>query len=290
PATLLHAQRGTADASNTMPSPVELALISLLPTTSPIPSELIELSNSLVAQSRSRASSMKPEEEIGRTYTCCHIACERLGKKLSLELGKPSPPVKPALYKKLKTYLSSALRTPAATPRRATRTEDKVGSAVGTPTGEKSSAAATPSSVGRRGLRSADATPKQSVQATTPTSGRKRKVDEVDESTTRTATDLPGFPEDPTADAGEGDDTDVGKELIPANRPAKTPLRRKEKHTKRNVDDLEDLGPAGLLPGLGTMFQPALDWLGDERHAEYIAWKKDMMAEIAAIERGQADA
>jgi origin recognition complex subunit 6 len=64
-----------------------------------------------------------------------------------------------------------------------------------------------------------------------------------------------------------------------STRPAKTPLRRKEKH---GTADDDDLGPAGLLPGLGTMFQPAVDWLSDDRRLEYDRWKKTILRQAAA--------
>ena len=56
------------------------ALNGLIPTLSgPLPSELIELALSLLAQSRNKASSLKAEEEIARSYACADIACERYG-------------------------------------------------------------------------------------------------------------------------------------------------------------------------------------------------------------------
>jgi origin recognition complex subunit 6 len=57
---------------------MEDALCSLLPTHKGIlPSPLVQLSASLVAQSRTKASNLRVEEEIARTYLCAHIACER---------------------------------------------------------------------------------------------------------------------------------------------------------------------------------------------------------------------
>lgn len=55
------------------------ALNGLIPEwNNALPSELVELAASLLAQSRNRASSLKAEEEIARTYVCAHIACDRL--------------------------------------------------------------------------------------------------------------------------------------------------------------------------------------------------------------------
>lgn len=58
---------------------VAQALNSLIPELNdPVPKELVELAVSLLAQSRNKASSLKPEEEIARTYACAHLTCERL--------------------------------------------------------------------------------------------------------------------------------------------------------------------------------------------------------------------
>lgn len=53
------------------------ALTGLVPTLSPLPPQLVELAVSLLAQSRNKASSLKAEEEIARSYACAHLACER---------------------------------------------------------------------------------------------------------------------------------------------------------------------------------------------------------------------
>ena len=50
----------------------------LIPThNGALPSELINLATSLLAQSRSKASSLKADEEIARSYACANLACER---------------------------------------------------------------------------------------------------------------------------------------------------------------------------------------------------------------------
>ena len=57
---------------------IERDLYSLLPgLTSALPPDLVELATSLLAQSRSKAGSLKQEEEIARSYVCANIACER---------------------------------------------------------------------------------------------------------------------------------------------------------------------------------------------------------------------
>lgn len=57
---------------------IELALVSMLPTyNKDLPPQLVDLAGSLLAQSRSKASTLKAEEEIARQYACANIACER---------------------------------------------------------------------------------------------------------------------------------------------------------------------------------------------------------------------
>lgn len=58
---------------------MDATLLSILPTytAGALPSALTSLAAALLAQSRSKASTLKPEEEAARTYTCCHLACER---------------------------------------------------------------------------------------------------------------------------------------------------------------------------------------------------------------------
>ncbi|THX12387.1 hypothetical protein D6D13_04316 [Aureobasidium pullulans] len=144
-----------------MPSPMEQALITLVPTLNSLPQELIDLSTSLLAQSRNKAASLKPDEEIGRTYACAHIAVERLRNRLDIDKVVARPPVAPRIYKKLYGYLDAALSVPA-TPR-TNRLKDvgTVGtpgsgrgrrSALGTPVG-------TPSKTPAKSVRSAGVTP-----------------------------------------------------------------------------------------------------------------------------------
>ncbi|KAM0803005.1 origin recognition complex, subunit 6 [Usnea florida] len=94
------------------------ALMGLIPTlTSPLPPELVELAVSLLAQSRSKASNLKADEEIARSYACANLACERLKQSLALPKIEPRPPCPPNVYQKLYRYLDSAL--PAGTRRSA---------------------------------------------------------------------------------------------------------------------------------------------------------------------------
>lgn len=61
-----------------MSRPIEQALLSLLPTQNDnLPPPLVELAGSLLAQSRNKASTLKAEEEVARTYACAHLACDR---------------------------------------------------------------------------------------------------------------------------------------------------------------------------------------------------------------------
>ncbi|KAH0289452.1 hypothetical protein M436DRAFT_64466 [Aureobasidium namibiae CBS 147.97] len=140
-----------------MPTPIEQALITLVPTLNSLPQELIDLSTSLLAQSRNKASSLKPEEEIGRTYACAHIAVERLKPRLDIDKVVARPPVAPRIYKKLYGYLDTSLKEPA-TPR-TNRLKDV--ETVGTPGSGRGrrSAADTPSKTPAKTVKSAGATP-----------------------------------------------------------------------------------------------------------------------------------
>ena len=267
-----------------MPTPIESSLSTLVPTLDPLPASLVQLAASLLVQSRTKAATLKPEEEIGRTYACCHIACQRLGHRLGLEIARPTPPVSGRVYEKLRGFLNSVLGV--ETPKRATRggleggTKGGIGGTPGSRVRGAETEGESPS------LRRAEV--KQASAATTPGS-RKRKVNVLDDGATPTpkakvarveatrdivAEDVP---EDVEEEPEDEDDEDV--DVAAVKRPAKTPLRRKEKHV-----DVDDLGAAGLLPGLGTMFQPAVDWLSDDRRSDYARWKKTILREVAAVE------
>lgn len=62
---------------NIMDRSIAQALSGLVPTLNELPAELLDLAVSLLAQSRSHASSLKAEEEIARSYACANLACER---------------------------------------------------------------------------------------------------------------------------------------------------------------------------------------------------------------------
>ncbi|TAQ85704.1 hypothetical protein B7494_g5977 [Chlorociboria aeruginascens] len=100
---------------------IEQALNNIIPRHSgSLPQELVELASSLLAQSRSKASNLKAEEEISRTYICANLACERLKTTLNLPKIEPRPPCAPKIYSKLYVYFDRILtggsvRTPRKT-------------------------------------------------------------------------------------------------------------------------------------------------------------------------------
>lgn len=83
--TLLHCSgedRKGIETAKMNNRPVEQALSTLLPThANDLPPELVSLALSLVAQSRSFSTSLKPEEEIARPHACAEIACKRFAFK-----------------------------------------------------------------------------------------------------------------------------------------------------------------------------------------------------------------
>jgi origin recognition complex subunit 6 len=141
----------------TMPTQIEQALITLVPTLNSLPQELVDLSTSLLAQSRNKASSLKPEEEIGRTYACAHIAVERLKNRLDVDKVVARPPVAPRIYKKLYGYLDAALKEPA-TPRTNRLTDVGTVWTPGSGRGRRS-VLGTPSKTPAKSVKSAGVTP-----------------------------------------------------------------------------------------------------------------------------------
>lgn len=88
---------------------VEANLLSLLPTQSEnLPKPLVDLASSLFAQSKN-SSTLKQDEEIARSYACCHIACERLKIPLNLPDIQPRPPIAPKVYRRVYAYLDNVL-------------------------------------------------------------------------------------------------------------------------------------------------------------------------------------
>ncbi|KAF8477471.1 origin recognition complex subunit 6-domain-containing protein [Kalaharituber pfeilii] len=94
---------------------LENTLNGLIPThTGPIPRELVDLTASLLAASRQRVGTLRPEEEPARAYLCAHIACERLRFQLDLPQVQPKPPLPKRQYQVLYTQFQKAL--PGAQP------------------------------------------------------------------------------------------------------------------------------------------------------------------------------
>ncbi|RFU26198.1 hypothetical protein B7463_g10144, partial [Scytalidium lignicola] len=100
-----------------MSRPIDQALSNLIPRhNGPLPQELVDLASSLLAQSRVKASTLKPDEEIGRTL------------KTSLNLPKiePRPPCAPRIYARLynhfETLLATSSRGSTNTPRSKSKT------------------------------------------------------------------------------------------------------------------------------------------------------------------------
>ncbi|KAI1281562.1 hypothetical protein F5Y07DRAFT_353090 [Xylaria sp. FL0933] len=89
---------------------LEPTLYSLLPSHSTaLPQPLLDLSSSLLAQSRHTAGALKADEEVARSYACAHIACERLKISLNLPPIQVRPPIPPRLYKRLYAHLDNVL-------------------------------------------------------------------------------------------------------------------------------------------------------------------------------------
>ncbi|KAI1337347.1 hypothetical protein F5Y15DRAFT_159358 [Xylariaceae sp. FL0016] len=88
---------------------LEPTLLSLLPTLTVLPQPLLELASSLLAQSRHTAGALKTEEEVARSFACCHIACDRLKIDLDLPPIQANPPIPPRIYKRLYTHLDNVL-------------------------------------------------------------------------------------------------------------------------------------------------------------------------------------
>ncbi|KAF7891162.1 uncharacterized protein EAF02_001487 [Botrytis sinoallii] len=106
-----------------------------------LPPELLALTSSLVSQSRLRCS-LSQEQEIGRTYACANLACERLKTTLNLPKIEPRPPLPPRVYKKLYAYIEDTLAS--TTPKKRARVEGSgIESGNATPS-RKSSLAQTP--------------------------------------------------------------------------------------------------------------------------------------------------
>ncbi|KAH8601458.1 origin recognition complex, subunit 6 [Bisporella sp. PMI_857] len=121
---------------------IQVTLEQLMPRHSgALPPELLDLASSLLAQSRSKCSSLKAEEEIGRAYACANIACERLKTTLNLPKIEPRPPCPPKVYNRLYEYFDKTLLSGGGRKRRQrsdVQADDRVLPQRHTPTKEKS--------------------------------------------------------------------------------------------------------------------------------------------------------
>ena len=109
------------------------SLASLLPTYTPttFPPLLLSTADSLLLQSRQRATHLKPDEEIARAYACCEIACTRLRAKLRLPAVKVGmQPCKPGVYKRLIGFLGGVLEEDGQAEERGKRKRDTPGKGV----------------------------------------------------------------------------------------------------------------------------------------------------------------
>jgi origin recognition complex subunit 6 len=109
-------------------SNIEQSLALILPSLSDrLPSELVDLAKSLLAQSLNKASNLKGDEEIARPYACAEIACKRLTTKLKLPapaLQGRRPPCPPRVYKKLLAFLEQALQQVKVRPAKPRGSDD----------------------------------------------------------------------------------------------------------------------------------------------------------------------
>lgn len=194
--------------------PVEQAIGTLVPThANDIPPELLSLALSLVAQSRSLSTSLKPEEEIARPFACAEIACKRYASneqelllvtwytdfsvqfRLTRALKLPPllghPPCPPRAYKKLYSFLDRSLSSSTAGTKRSASgsvpgTPSRTGSTPSTPTKE-SRPTRTPS-------KAAAATPRGLQNTPTKSTPLKRSTTRPESpSTSRTPRTLANF-------------------------------------------------------------------------------------------------
>lgn len=64
------------------------------------------------------------------------------------------------------------------------------------------------------------------------------------------------------------------------------PIVKRQRTAKRSYLDLyRQKGEGVLLPGLGTMMQPRVDYLSEDRKEDYQAWKEDILNRIRDMER-----
>ncbi|KAL4780990.1 origin recognition complex, subunit 6 [Aspergillus varians] len=181
--------------------PVEQALATLVPTHAhDIPRELLSLALSFVAQSRASSSSLKPDEEIARSFACAELACKRLARTLKLPPLLGHPPCPPRTYKKLYSFLEQSLNQ--SSPKRiesasAPGTPSRTGSALSTPT-KQSRVVRTPSKVSAtpRGLENTPSkpTPLKRTHTNTDESRAPQRLNKVHSTNHLTSTKISDAP------------------------------------------------------------------------------------------------
>ncbi|KAJ4515603.1 hypothetical protein HRR83_004698 [Exophiala dermatitidis] len=214
-------------------SAIQQSLSLLLPSHSAkLPPQLVHLSESLLAQSRQRASHLKPEEEIARTYACCEIACKRLRSQCRLPAVKAgSAPCKPAVYKKLVTFLERVLEDTTSTSQ--------------TPIKAKATPTPTPT---RANTRTSTAKAKANTDNKTTSTAATKK---------RTASEA-GLDDDSGSEAAENDElaTPSKKQKTPSRTPAKNHktafLKAVGDKNKKPSEDIDSdrAAPAFVMPSI----------------------------------------
>ncbi|KAI9728124.1 MAG: hypothetical protein M1828_004585 [Chrysothrix sp. TS-e1954] len=253
---------------------VTSSLLSLLPTShytvATLPKPLVAQATSLQALSRSRASALKADEEIARTYACAHLAIEQYrsrskpasGGRGPLDVGEKGvvvkPPCGPQIYKKLKTYLGRVLL------------ESQTAGFEGT---------VTPPSKRKRQPNSASTTAKK-VQVQKPlyhgSVAGPKSVPASSDSTSATPKSKPELSR-PDADVAKAQfvalSDDEGIIAISTGRLEDVDAR------------LVDESSKGVALTAGSLCHPSVDWLSDWRTADYEKWKRAFLQRMDADEK-----
>ena len=87
---------------------------------------------------------------------------------------------------------------------------------------------------------------------------------------------------DPVDVEGDNEETPRAMHALRKSKLNANDARRNELLKQLDEEDSDDV----LLPGLGTMMNDAVDYLSDERTAEYEVWKADVLRRIDAMEKG----
>lgn len=270
------------EAKLNMTTDIATTLLMLLPTShftlATIPLPLISLTICLSGASRSRATTLKPEEEIARQYACAHIACERLKQRLNLPRIEPRPPCGPRIYKKLYKFLESAL-APEVAPVSAKKppTSRRVASAKSTPT----------SHAKKQGVKQTLQTPDTMLDPSPETRLMEkfgfRPDGMIMARNQEKQKNVMVVPET----AAPGVNTDVAMGESQHSAPKLMPMQSGESIQEDLAIDEEHNGTE-MKAGLATMFQDRVDWLGVERRAESRRWRARTLKQIKFIRNANA--